>query len=98
AEPPTYELLGNGLRVRFKALRGMLKDQNDTFSDTRNDTLEHKILTLLTNNPSLTQKELALITGMSIPSIKRVMKILVNTGRVSRVGSKRAGYWKVTEV
>ncbi|MBQ7525415.1 MAG: putative DNA binding domain-containing protein [Abditibacteriota bacterium] len=104
AEPPTYELLGNGLRVRFKALRGIADnrngistDQNDTLDDVLADTLEYRVLELLADNPSLTQKELVLITGRSLSSIKRTVKTLSDNGTITRVGNNRTGYWKITE-
>jgi ATP-dependent DNA helicase RecG len=87
ADLPRYEILGNGMRIHFKALKSALieqpivpKDQSDTLADTLGDTLDDtlasKVIALLIANPSFTMSEMAERTDVSIPSIKRTMKIL----------------------
>lgn len=89
---------GNDLRIRFKALQRALIDQpkvSESQHDTLGDTLENKIVALLKENPSMTQTVLAEKTKVSVPSIKRAMKILSDTGRIVRIGGKRFGYWEI---
>lgn len=98
ADLPVYELRGNDLRIRFKALQRALIDQpkvSESQHDTLGDTLENKIVALLKENPSMTQTVLAEKTKVSVPSIKRAMKILSDTGRIVRIGGKRFGYWEI---
>lgn len=93
-----YELRGNDLRIHFKALQRALIDQpkvSKNQHDTLDDTLENKIVALLKENPSITQGVLAEKTKVSVPSIKRTMKILSDTGRIVRKGGKRFGYWEI---
>lgn len=85
---------GNDLRIRFKALQRALIDQPKV-SESQHDTLENKIVALLKENPSMTQTVLAEKTKVSVPSIKRAMKILSDTGRIVRIGGKRFGYWEI---
>ena len=101
ADPPEYELIGHDLRVHFKALQSALikdsndpKDRPDTLGDTLNDTLADTIISLLQKNPKITQEEIAKASKASIPTIKRAMKILSDTGRINRIGGKRYGYWE----
>lgn len=98
ADLPEYELRGNGLRVHFKALQSALikdrkvpKDQPDTLGDT----LAESIIALIKENPRITQGELAESTRVSVPSIKRTMKILSDSGRIVRRDGKRYGYWEI---
>ena len=98
ADLPVYELIGTTLRIRFKALESALIDQPKVPKDqldTLGDTLADSIITLIKGNPQITQSELADATKVSVPSIKRTMKILSDNGRIVRKGGKRYGYWEV---
>ena len=66
-------------------------------SDTLDDTLAEKIIVLLKANPYMTQDDLAEKTKVSVPSIKRAMKKLVESGKVIRTGGKRFGHWEIRE-
>ena len=95
---PRYEVLGNGIRLHFNALQSALIDQTKDPKyqrDTLADTLADKIIALLTESPTLTQEELAESVKVSVPSVKRAMKILSDSGRIVRVGGKRYGHWEV---
>ena len=67
----------------------MPKDQPDTLADS--------IIVLIKDNPRITQSELADATKVSVPSIKRTMKILSDNGRIVRKGGKRYGYWEIND-
>ncbi len=99
AELPIYELLGTTLRVHFKALERALIDQPKVPKyqpDTLDDTLENNIIVLIKENPRITQDKLAEAAKVSVPSIKRAMKILSDSGKLVRKGGKRYGYWEVS--
>ena len=95
---PRYEILGTGIRVYFPALKSALIDQPKVPKDqpdTLGDTLADSIISLIKDNPKITQGELAEAAKVSVPSIKRTMKILSDNGRIVRRGGKRYGYWEV---
>ena len=89
-----YELTGTTLRISFKALESALIDQPKVSKD-QPDTLADRIIALLKEDSSMTQETLAEKTKVSVPSIKRTMKILSGNGRIVRKGGKRYGYWEV---
>ncbi len=93
-ELPVYELIGTTLRIRFKALESALIDQPKVPKD-HVDTLADRIIALLKDDPSMTQRALAEKTKVSVPSIKRTIKILSDNRRIVRKGGKRYGYWEV---
>lgn len=64
-------------------------------ADTLDDTLESAILALLRDNPSMQQAEIAERIGKSLPTVKRAMKRLSDSGAVRRVGGKRFGKWEI---
>ena len=63
--------------------------------DTLDDTLESAILKLLWSDSSMSQAEIAERVGKSLPTVKRAMKRLSDSGAVRRVGGKRFGKWEV---
>jgi len=67
---------------------------NDVLSDVLNEN-DKKIIEALQQNPKLKQKELVEKLGISISTVQREMKWLSNNGYISRIGSKKEGYWKI---
>ena len=59
--------------------------------DTLDDTLEHAVLALLREDPSISQAEIADKVGKSLPTVKRAMKRLSEADVIRRVGGKRFG-------
>ena len=104
AEPPVYELLGNGLRVHFKALASALIDEAKTpkvhdepIDEPKENLLNEKIIRLLRNEPNITYDELVVETGVSRSTIKRAIGNLAADGLVKRIGGKRYGHWEINE-
>ena len=115
ASLPEYEILGNDLTVRFKALEeARVTDEGQTsgqvsgqvggqvsehvvkiskVSKVHNDTLKYKIINLIKQNPSITQKDISKNLKVSLVSIKRAMKQLVDSQKISRKGGKQKGSW-----
>lgn len=57
---------------------------------------EKRIVLELVKSPKLTYAELADGTGLSRRSVSRVIAELVRKGYITRIGSNRTGFWKVT--
>ncbi|MCB6993409.1 Fic family protein [bacterium 210820-DFI.6.37] len=63
--------------------------------DTLGCTLEElAILELIIKNPAVKQAELAVETGKSLRSVKRIMESLREKGYIRRVNGKRYGKWE----
>lgn len=102
AELPVYELVGNGLRVHFKALESALIDESKTPNrqDVGKDVglevgLAEKIIDLILDNSEIKMSEMAEKLAVTTRTIEREMKKLRESGRVERVGGKRYGHWEV---
>ena len=53
------------------------------------------MLALLKEKPAITQNEMAVYFGISVPTIKRAMKKLLERGYIVRKGGRRYGYWEI---
>jgi ATP-dependent DNA helicase RecG len=61
-------------------------------SDENNVNL---ILNAISENPKITQKNIAVKTDLSTRTVSRVIRKLRNTGAIRRIGSDRYGYWEI---
>ncbi len=65
-------------------------------AETTEKTTE-KILRLLTENPCITNRELATICGLTEDGIYYNIMILKQKGVLERIGSDKDGFWKVND-
>jgi ATP-dependent DNA helicase RecG len=56
-----------------------------------------QILVLLAQEPRLSAKEMASLLNKTPRTIERHLKLLREQGRIQRVGSDKAGHWKIIE-
>lgn len=93
---PEYTLHLEDIMIKFTPLRQskVPNKQNGTLSGTLDGTLKEKILTIIQENPKLTQAQIAVLVDSSERSVKRLMKSMVETGKIERIGGRRYGYWK----
>ena len=57
--------------------------------------MENNLLSILKQNPNITQTELAKELSLSRRTIQRMMRKLMNAHRIKRVGSTRTGHWEI---
>ena len=82
----------------LKVLGKLGKNQNDTLNGTLNDTLNGTLKLIIEElkiNNKITQTELSEKTSIPLRTLKRYIDILKENGYIERVGSKKAGYWKI---
>lgn len=72
------------------SLDKLIKDNNFVLNNIQN-----KIIELITNNNKITQNEIASIIGVSVRTIKRNFKILIDNSVIKRIGSDKAGNWQI---
>jgi len=56
---------------------------------------EDKILELIKENPKITTNELAVILGLSVRTIKSIIKTLVDNNIIKRTNGKKYGHWEI---
>lgn len=56
---------------------------------------EQKILFILKESPTITQKDISERTGISLGTVKRILPKLQEKGALVRIGNRRSGIWKI---
>ena len=72
-----------------------MKMQDFCLDDQNYQTEYEQILELIQENPSITICELSEKMYYTENKIKRVIRECKESGRLTRMGSSRSGYWKV---
>lgn len=94
-----FEFFPNHIRVTiyFNSNRFMeensLKKKIATYDI--NET-QKSILNLIVNNPNVTQEELGNLLGVTVKTISRNFKTLIENNYVKRIGTNKNGYWQVS--
>jgi len=84
------------MHVKFvEPVNDLVKAKNDPVNDPVNNSLKSKILQHLKQNPNANYRELADKTGYSTATIKRYIQELKKMGIIERIGSDKAGHWKI---
>ena len=88
-----------------KFLRNLLLGENNLLNNKElhissienlaHDNRQHKVLSLLKNNPYITTEEIAKELCISVRTAKNRLKILTDNETIVRINGKRYGYWKI---
>jgi ATP-dependent DNA helicase RecG len=62
-----------------------------------NENAASRVLNVISTEPRVTQKRLAEVTGLSTRTVSREIRGLRDSGILQRIGSDRAGYWKIVK-
>lgn len=74
----------------------IIANGDDDGNETGNDNLEiWKVMEILSENPSITAKQMAKQMNISPRKVSRLIKELKENGKIVRIGSDRKGYWKI---
>ena len=102
ADEPEYIVHGEDIMVKFYALQSakisdskVPKHQNAALGEALDEALKNQMINILEENPSIAQRDLAKVLGISRASVQRMMSILAKQGKIERVGGKRYGHWEV---
>ncbi|MDY4526164.1 MAG: putative DNA binding domain-containing protein [Treponema sp.] len=72
-------------------------DENCGENCGENISAEEKILEAIRENPKITQKQLATVSGLSLRGVEWNMAKLKNEGKIKRLGSDKKGTWEIVE-
>jgi len=63
--------------------------------NSNSNNKENKIINLIKSNPRITTDELSSELHVSLRTVKNLLKILIDNGRIKRQNGKRYGYWEI---
>ena len=98
---PRYEILGNGVRIFFKALKSALIDENSENVGVNVQENVHEksrtdlILDVIRENNAISLKELAQKIGVASKTIQRDLGRLKSENVIRRIGPDKGGYWQI---
>lgn len=72
-----------------------LRENSEKAVGNTKEKTSEKIIRLITENPKITTKELALEIGITEKGIEYQLNKLITTGIIQRKGSKKTGIWEV---
>ena len=97
-------MIGNGLRVHFKALQSALIDQPKApkhQSTKENSSLEStivlRVIEIMREKPDISQDALGQELGITRRVVQKYVNKLKKDGRIERVGGKRYGHWEIQD-
>ncbi len=92
---PEYTLHLEDIMVKLTPLTQFKvpKESDGTLNGTLNGTLERNILSVIKENPHVTQAQIAVILECSERKVKRVMKEMIEKGIIERIGGRKIGKW-----
>lgn len=70
---------------------------DDVGVDNGDENNVNLILNAISEDPKITQKNIAIKTGLSTRTVSREIRKLRNTGILKRIGSDRSGYWEIVK-
>lgn len=89
----------------IKFLRNLILNENNILKNrdlhiasikvNKKISKESRILELIKNNPKITTVQLSKEIGVSLRTIKTILKVMINNNQIKRVNGKRYGYWLI---
>ena len=89
-----FKFMDHFLRVSFKYRENPFEYDQEINHNNLNP-IQNKILTLIKQNPKITQIEIAEILGVSREKVKYNIAILKVNNILERIGSNKVGEWKI---
>ena len=81
----------------IKGENGAIKEENGAINYELElvSQTEKQIFMIIKNNPTITRKEISVMTGKGTTTIYRYLKGLQEKGFIERIGSNKFGYWRI---
>ncbi|MDD5942252.1 RNA-binding domain-containing protein [Fibrobacter sp.] len=99
ADLPKYEIVGNGLRIYFSALKSAMISENEATEGgdvgINVGINEQKVIGLIVENSHISAVEVSEKLSISLRQAERIFARLKEKKLIERVGARKNGYWKV---
>lgn len=95
---PAFDYRQSGLMVKFRARPSKAKtsEQSQVIGGTTTqETTQEKILSLISEQPTITRKKISEVIGLSSDGVKYHLTKLTAANRIRHVGPTKAGHWEI---
>lgn len=89
----SFEFFPNFIRVTFPFNKDKFRE--DTKENKELTETQKSIINLMLDSPTITQETLSKLLGISIRTIQRNIKVLIDLGLIERTGATKKGEWIV---
>ena len=93
-----FEFFPNHIRVTIHFNDNKFINQekySENFKKYNLNEIQESILKLILDRPNITQEELGRLLGVTLKTISRNFKVLLEQNYVKRVGANKNGYWQI---
>lgn len=88
-----FEFFPNHIRVTIYYNENNFIKEDNEFNYLNLNEIQKSIMKLVISNPNITQEELSKLLGVTLKTISRNFKVLIQNNYIKRVGANKNGYW-----
>lgn len=88
-----FEFFPNFIRVSFPFNKDQFREETE--ENKKLIEIQKSIINLMLDSPTITQETLSKLLGISIRTIQRNIKVLIDLGLIERTGATKKGKWVV---
>lgn len=92
-----FEFFPNHIRVTIYYKENNFIKEDNKFNCSNLNEIQKSIMKLIISNPNITQEELSKLLGVTLKTISRNFKVLIQNNYIKRVGANKNGYWQATD-
>ena len=92
-----FEFYPNHIRVTITFESNKFENANNFVISKELNEIQSSIIKLIIDKPNITQAELSILLGVTIKTISRNFKFLIDNNYVKRIGANKNGYWVLTK-
>ena len=94
-----FEFFSNHIRVtiNFRNNEFINQEEKNNYDYVNLNEIQKSILKLIMDKPNITQEELSNLLGVTIKTISRNFRVLIDNNYIKRNGANKNGYWQIID-
>ncbi len=92
-----FEFYPNHIRVTIIFELNKFEKESDVIIPNELNEIQSSIIKLVIDNPNITQSQLSVLLGVTVKTISRNFRFLIDNNYIKRVGANKNGYWIIVK-
>lgn len=92
-----FEFYPNHIRVTIIFELNKFEKESDVIIPSELNEIQSSIIKLVIDNPNITQSQLSVLLGVTVKTISRNFRFLIDNNYIKRVGANKNGYWIIVK-